>query len=60
MYSRNHCSGTLRYRCKNCRRFYTPNPKPRGHSIALHQQAAAMAVDGHSNHSIARALKVIH
>lgn len=47
-----------RYCCKERRRFYTPNPKPRGYGIALHQQAVAMAANGHSNRSIARVLKV--
>ncbi|MEM4204632.1 MAG: hypothetical protein QXS54_11235 [Candidatus Methanomethylicaceae archaeon] len=52
-------------RCPRCqstkrRRFHTPIPKPRGYRIALSQQAVAMAADGHSNHSIARTLKINH
>lgn len=56
----NHCSGTSRYRCKDCRRFHTLNPKPRGRSTALCQQAVTMAADGRGYRSIARALKVNH
>lgn len=36
-----------------------PNPKSRNYSIALRQQAVTMAMDGHSNCSVARTLSII-
>jgi transposase-like protein len=51
-------SGSQRYRCKVCRRKYTPKPKPQGYSAALRQRAVQMYVDGLNFRRIARHLKV--
>ncbi|MCS7088675.1 MAG: hypothetical protein NZL91_08270 [Thermoflexales bacterium] len=59
-HGKNYSSNTSRYRCKDCRRFHTPNPKPHGYPPALRQQALALAIDGHSNRSIAWTRGIAH
>jgi transposase-like protein len=52
--------GSQRYRCYGCKRKYTPDPKPRGHSPELRQQALQMYVDGINLRRIARHLNIHH
>lgn len=51
-------SGSQRYRCKACRRKYTPQPNPKGYTDELRQRAVEMYVDGLNLRRIARLLKV--
>lgn len=53
-------AGSQRYLCRNCRRRYTPEPKPVGYSDALRQQAVRCYVDGLNFRRIARHLGVNH
>ena len=51
-------SGSQRYRCGECKRVYTPEPKPNGYSKETRMLAIRMYVEGSSYGSIARILKV--
>ena len=51
-------SGSQRYRCGECNRVYTPEPKPQGYSEETRLLAIRMYVEGNSYRSIARILKV--
>ena len=53
-------SGSQRWRCKNCQRRYTPDPKDNGYPEALRQQALRMYIDGMNLRRIARHLGVTH
>ena len=53
-------SGSQRWRCKGCGRYYTPEPNQHGYPEALREQAVQMAVDGVNFRRIARHLKVNH
>lgn len=53
-------SGSQRYRCKNCNRRYTPEPKPHGYPEAVRLQAVRLYVDGMNLRRIARTLGVNH
>src|SRR5512141_1236221 len=53
-------SGSQRYLCKDCRRKYTPERKPRGYAEAIRQAAVQMYVDGTNLRRIARTLGVSH
>ncbi len=53
-------SGSQRYRCKQCQRKYTPQPKPQGYSTATRQRALQLYVDGINLRRIARILKLTH
>ena len=51
-------SGSQRYRCSECNRVYTPEPKQQGYSEETRLLAIRMYVEGSSYRSIARILKV--
>jgi transposase-like protein len=55
----NH-SGTQRYQCAACRRYFTPQPKEQGHGVALHEQAVRLYLEGMSQRAIGRILGVVH
>jgi transposase-like protein len=56
---RNH-SGTQRYRCAACQRYFTPQPKEQGHGTAVHEQAVRLYLEGMSQRAIGRILGVVH
>jgi transposase-like protein len=51
-------TGSVRMRCENCKRYFTPNPKPMGHDPALKEAAIRMYLEGNSFRSVGRALGV--
>lgn len=53
----NH-SGSQRYKCGECKRAYTPVSKEKGYSQETRLLALRMYVEGNSQRSIARILKV--
>ena len=53
-------SGTQRYRCRICRRAFTPTPKEQGHGGALHEQAVRLYLEGMSLRATGRILGVVH
>ena len=56
---RNH-SGTQRYRCAACQRYFTPQPKEQGHGTAVHEQAVRLYLEGMSQRAIGRILGGVH
>lgn len=56
---RNH-SGSHRYFCAVCRRYFTPRPKEQGHEAAVHEQAVRLYLEGMSQRAIGRLLGVVH
>ena len=55
-----NASGSQRYKCKDCNRKYTPEPRARGYPESVRQQAVQMYVDGLNFRRIARILQVNH
>lgn len=53
----NH-SGSQRYKCGECRRAYTPEAKVKGYSQEARMLALRMYVEGNSQRSIARILRI--
>ncbi len=53
-----NASGSQRYRCKNCRRKYTPQPRDHGYSATVRQEALKLYVDGLNFRRIARILQI--
>jgi transposase-like protein len=53
-------SGTQRYRCRACRRAFTPQPKEQGHGGDLRGQAVRLYLEGMSLRGIGRLLGVVH
>ena len=53
-------SGTQRYRCRACRRSYTPQAKPKGYDAATRQQAVQLYLDGVNLRRVERILQVNH
>ncbi len=53
-------SGTQRYRCRACRRVFTPIPKEQGHGGDLHEQAVRLYLEGMSLRATGRILGVVH
>jgi len=51
-------SGSQRYRCGECNRVYTPEPLPQGYVSETRMLAMRMYVEGSSQRSIGRILKV--
>ena len=51
-------SGSQKYRCKECKTVYTPEPKPNGYLQETRLLAIRMYVEGNSYHAIGRILKV--
>jgi transposase-like protein len=55
-----NASGSQRYKCHNCNRKYTPNPKENGYPQEIRLQAVQMYVDGMNYRRIGRTLGVNH
>jgi transposase-like protein len=53
----NH-SGSQRYKCGECKRAYTPEAKEKGYSQETRMLGLRMYVEGSSQRSIARILKI--
>lgn len=53
----NH-SGSQRYKCGECKRAYTPEAKQKGYAAETRMLALRMYVEGNSQRSIARILKI--
>jgi len=53
----NH-SGSQRYKCGECQRAYTPVPKEKGYTQETRMLALRMYVEGSSQRSIARILRI--
>ena len=53
-------SGSVRMRCQQCGRKYTPEPSLHGYPDAIREQAVRMSLDGVNYRRIARMLKVDH
>jgi transposase-like protein len=51
-------SGSQRYRCGECNRVYTPEPKPRGYSSEMRMLAMRLYMEGNSQRAIGRILKI--
>jgi transposase-like protein len=49
-----------RYRCQQCRRYFTVAPKPRGYDLALRKHALQLYLEGTSFRAIGRLLGVHH
>lgn len=53
-------TGSRRCRCWRCRLYFTPNPKPLGHTPDLRAQALQLYLEGTSLRAIGRLLGVTH
>ena len=53
-------TGSQRYRCQACQRYFTPEPKPAGYELALRQQALQLYLEGTSLRAIGRLLGLHH
>lgn len=56
----NVATGSQRYRCQQCQRYFTVERKPRGHDPKLREQALKLALEGTSYRAIGRVLNVHH
>src|SRR5439155_3718040 len=53
-------SGSQRWRCQACRRYFTAVPKPAGHAPATRELALRLYLEGTSFRGIAKVLRVSH
>lgn len=53
-------TGSQRYRCQGCCRYFTPDPKPEGYDLALRKHALQLYLEGTSFRAIGRLLGVHH
>jgi transposase-like protein len=53
-------TGSQRYKCRSCVRYFTPQPKPMGYDDELKQKALQLYLEGTSLRSIGRILNVHH
>lgn len=53
-------SGSRRFRCQRCQRYFTPQATPRGYELIWKEQAVLLARQGKSSRFIARQLGVNH
>jgi LacI family transcriptional regulator len=51
-------SGSQRFQCNNCRKKYTPAPKPNGYPDEIRKQVVLLALEGKSFRDIARKMGV--
>src|SRR5215210_4463267 len=51
-------TGTQRMRCQSCKRYFTPQPKPKGYDEATKEQAVRMYLEGNSFRGVAKVLRV--
>ena len=49
-------SGTQKFLCMDCKRVYTPNPKQRGYSEEIRQQAIKMHFAGSSGRTVGKVM----
>ncbi len=52
--------GSQRYKCRQCQRYFTPQPKPLGYEADLKQRALQLYLEGMSLRAIGRLLHVHH
>ena|SRR5579862_5877266 len=55
----NH-TGSQRYRCQSCRRYFTPDPKPEGYEPSVRTQALKLYLEGTSLRAVGRLLGLHH
>ena len=55
----NH-TGSQRYRCQSCRRYFTPDPKLEGDDLSIRTPALKLYVEGTSFRAIGRLLGLHH
>ena len=53
-------TGSQRYECRQCQRYFTPQPKPMGYEADLKQRALQLYLEGMSLRAIGRLLHVHH
>jgi transposase-like protein len=53
-------TGSQRYKCRDCRRIYTPNPKPLGYPEVTKREAVRLYLEGTNFRRIGRILSVNH
>lgn len=53
-------TGSQRYKCKDCRRIYTPHPKPLGYPDDTKREAVRLYLEGINFRRIGRILSVNH
>jgi transposase-like protein len=53
-------SGSQRYRCQACRRYFTPTPKPAGYDRATRNFALKLYLEGTSLRAVGRLLHINH
>jgi transposase-like protein len=53
-------TGSQRYKCKECRRFYAPEPKPLGYPEETRREAVRLYLEGTNFRRIGRVLGVNH
>src|SRR5438045_3469803 len=53
-------TGSRRYKCRSCVRYFTPHPKPMGYEQELRTQALQMYLEGMSLRAIGRTLHLHH
>lgn len=53
-------TGSQRYRCKECQRIYTPDPKPLGYPEETKREAVRLYLEGTNFRRIGRVLGVNH
>jgi transposase-like protein len=53
-------TGSQRYRCKECQRIYTPEPKPLGYPEETRREAVRLYLEGTNFRRIGRVLGVNH
>jgi transposase-like protein len=58
--SRHTRTGSQRYRCKECQRIYTPEPKPLGYPEETRREAVRLYLEGTNFRRIGRVLGVNH
>jgi transposase-like protein len=53
-------TGSQRFRCQHCRRYFTPAPKPEGYALTVRKQALQLYLEGTSFRAIGRLLGLHH
>jgi transposase-like protein len=53
-------TGSQRFKCKDCQRIYTPEPKPLGYSAETKREAVRLYLEGANFRRIGRILSVNH
>src|SRR5258708_1205317 len=53
-------TGSLRYRCQTCRKYFTPEPKLQGYDQSIKKEALRLYSKGSSLRAIGRSLNIHH